>query len=67
MIRYKDFATGKPKFTRGRFVKWIFGGPLNAPLAVIELPRSMLFVPAYCLTAESRRELPPVPSSESVI
>lgn len=64
MIRYKNFIDGKPRFTRGKFVKWIFGGPLNAPQAVIELPRSLLFIPDYCLTVESRKTLPPVPSQE---
>ena len=55
MIRYKDFVTGKPKFTRGTFRKWTDPqGPLGVRYAIITLPRSELLIPAYCLTAESR-------------
>lgn len=54
---YKDFVTGKPKFTRGRFICWQKGGPLNAKYAVFQLPRSELYVPIYCLTDEAKRRI----------
>lgn len=66
MIRYKDFDTQKQHFTRGKFVKWIRGGPLNAWMAVIKRKRSTLFIPDYCLTPESRQSLPR-PSDEDAI
>lgn len=50
---YKDFETGKPRYTRGRFVGWQQGGPLNAKYALFKCPSTVLAVPRYCLTAES--------------
>ena len=61
MIIYKDFATGRKRRTNGRFVRWEKGGPLNELYAIIELPRSVLMIPRYCMTVESRLELPDVP------
>jgi len=54
---YKDFVTGKPKWTRGRFIGWERGGPLNAKYAVFQLPRSELYVPHYCLTKEAEQRI----------
>ena len=52
---YKDFATGKAKFTRGMFVGWQRGGPLNANYAVFQNRRSTVYVPEYCLTRETKQ------------
>ena len=55
---YKDFATGKPKWTRGRLVGWHGpDGPLNVMYAAFDRGRSMIFVPEYCLTTESKRAI----------
>ncbi len=67
MIHYKDFVTGAPKKTRGKFSKWERGGPLNAWYARVECPRSVLFIPHYCLTVESRRALPPLPKATGAV
>lgn len=57
-INYKDIVTGKLKKTRGRFVRWERGGPLNSIGAIVELPKSVLFIPRYLLTPDSRAALP---------
>lgn len=64
MIRYKDFATGKQKFSRGTFDHWERGGPLNAWLAIVTCRASALAIPSYCLTPESRKALPAIPQEE---
>jgi hypothetical protein len=64
---YRDFATGKLKFTRGRFTNWTRGGPLNAWYAVFQRQSSTLLIPEYCLTAATRRSLPPKPEASPVI
>lgn len=56
---YKDFDTGKIRFTRGRFVQWYRGGILNAWYAVFERKSDTLFIPEYCLTPETDRLLSP--------
>jgi hypothetical protein len=57
-ITYKDFATGKPKWTRGRFAFWTEPtGLLNVRYAVIHRERSDILIPVYCLTAESKRAI----------
>ena len=57
-LTYKDFVTGKPKWTRGQFREWTDRqGPLNARYAVIERGRSALLIPEYCLTPESKRAI----------
>lgn len=56
---YKDIATGGIKWTRGRFVKWTQPtGLLNARYAVFQLPKSVVLVPEYCLTKDTRNQLP---------
>ena len=55
---YKDLATGKLRYTCGEFSNWTRGGPLNARYAVFRLRRSVLFVPEYCLSPETRAALP---------
>ena len=53
---YKDFVTGKLKRTYGRFVKWHIGG-IAGVYAVFSLPASNLFIPAYCLTPETKKAI----------
>ncbi len=50
---YKDFVTSKLKRTYGRFVKWHIGG-IASFYAVFTLPASTLFIPACCLTPETK-------------
>lgn len=57
-LTYTDFVTGKPKWTRGEFKGWTKGGPLGAKYAVFQRSRSVLYIPAYCLTVETRQSLP---------
>jgi len=61
MYTYKDFETGDIKRTRGEFLKWQRGGVLNAWGVVFKNPRSVLFVPEYLLTAETRERIPKRP------
>jgi len=63
---YKDFDTGKPRWTRGKFLRWGRGGLLNAWYAVFVLPRSgFLYIPDYCLRADTKAALPPIPKVDS--
>lgn len=61
---YKDFVTRKPKFTKGKFSNWTRGGPLNAWYAVFVRRSSVLYIPEYCLTTETRKSIPPQPNEE---
>lgn len=54
---YKDFLTGKVKWTRGRFAGWTKGGILNATYAVFQRRTDTIYVPAYCLTPETRQAI----------
>lgn len=55
---YKDFETGKPKWTKGRFREWTEPtGLLNVRYAVIDRGASTLFIPEYCLTPDSKRSM----------
>lgn len=61
MSRYtfKDFATGKVRYTRGRFVGWSKPqGPLAVRYACFENRASVVHVPEYCLTTETLDILP---------
>jgi hypothetical protein len=60
---YRDFLSGKLHYTRGEFANWTRGGPLNAWCAVFRRRRSVLFVPEYLLTPETRQALPPPPQA----
>lgn len=56
---YRDFATGKTRYTRGQFAGWTQPtGPLNARYAIFCRKGDTLYVPAYCLSKESREQLP---------
>ena len=55
---YKDFATGKQRWTRGEFRGWSeTTGPLGARYAIFQNPRGTVCVPAYCLTSETMTRL----------
>jgi hypothetical protein len=54
---YKDFETRKKRWTRGKFVGWQRGGPLNVQYAVFQNRRGAVLVPEYCLTSETRKAL----------
>lgn len=59
---FKDFITGKIRYTRGQFVQWQKDGPLNAWGVLFANRASVAWVPEYLLTAESRAALPKRPS-----
>lgn len=54
---HPDFPKNKPQFTRGRFTQWMTDG-LGIRRAVFRRQGSFLFIPEYCLTAETRALLP---------
>jgi hypothetical protein len=54
---YKDITTGRTRFTRGVFVGWQTGGLLNVKHAEFHTQRGCLFVPEYCLTPETKKQL----------
>lgn len=56
---YRDFESGRLRWTRGRFQNWQRGGLLNAWHAVFVRKGDALLVPEYCLTAETKAALPP--------
>ncbi len=58
MYTYKDFVSGKIRRTRGRFLRWERGGILMAWGVTFELPMSVLWVPHYLLTPETRAAIP---------
>lgn len=58
MYTYKDFQTGKMRRTKGKFLGWHQGGPLNAWYAKFQLSAILLYVPEYLLTRETRQQLP---------
>lgn len=57
IYRYKDFVTGKPKWTTGTFAGWQRMGLLNAPHAIFHNRASTIYVPHYCLTKETQEML----------
>lgn len=61
---FKDFITGRLRYTRGTFSNWTQGGPLNAWYAVFCTPRGHVLIPEYLLTAETRAALPARGSEE---
>jgi hypothetical protein len=58
---YKEFASGKMRWTRGRFSGWKRGGPLNVKYAMFQTRRSTLFIPEYCLTREALNAIRSLP------
>ena len=52
---YKDFVTGKIRFTRGDFIGWTSGtGIIGAKYAVFHNRSVDILVPEYLLTPETR-------------
>jgi hypothetical protein len=64
-IYYRDFITHKRKYTRGSFIEWTRGGPLNAWYAVVALPSETLLIPEYCL--EQGQNIPPKPHDDAAV
>ena len=58
---YRDFVTGKMRWTCGKFVAWTQDGPLHAWGAFFQRRASVLWIPAYLLTPDTRKMLPPIP------
>lgn len=63
---YKDFETRKIRYTRGKFLHWQRGGLLNAWGAVFACHSSIVFVPEYLLTPETRAAIPERPRDGGV-
>jgi hypothetical protein len=62
---YKDFISGKVRRTFGTFESWQGPtGPLNAFYAVFRTPKTVVCVPEYSLTIESRQRLPKPPERD---
>lgn len=58
MYTYKDFVTGKTKKTFGKFGGFTNPtGPLDIKYAIFKNRCSDLFVPIYCLTAETMNSI----------
>jgi len=58
IYRFKDFDTGKHRFTRGRFAGWTSStGLLKVRYAVFALKASEILVPEYLLTFETKQML----------
>jgi hypothetical protein len=54
--KYKDFATGKPHWTRKQFIGWTEKtGLLNVRYAIFNSRGGDLLVPEYCLSADSKK------------
>lgn len=54
MYRFKDFETGKPRWTKGKFVGWKKGGRFEIWYAIFETRCSVLWIPEYLLTKETK-------------
>ena len=55
---YKDFVTGKTRFTRGSFVGWSERtGPLHVHYALFVTACTTISVPRYCVTLETLEKI----------
>jgi len=55
---YKDFNTAKIRYTRGKFVGWSKKtGPLNVRYAGFDRGATILWIPFYLLTKETRASI----------
>jgi hypothetical protein len=54
LIRYRDFVTGKPRFTRGTPVSVITDG-LGIERLVVERRSDTLFIALWCLDRDAKR------------
>lgn len=58
---YKDFITGKPRYTRGKFIGWSEpAGPLGVRYAGFLRQVTLLWIPHYLLTPTTKADLPAV-------
>jgi hypothetical protein len=57
VYRYKDFVTGKLRFTRGRFVGWINLTIFEIPYAIFKRKWDNVLVPKYLLTKETLNKI----------
>lgn len=55
---YRDFVTGRPRWTRAPFVGWFKDG-LGIWRAVFARRHEDLLIPEYCLTKETKAAIPP--------
>jgi len=68
MYTYKDFVTGKPKRTRGRFAGWTQPtGLLQVRYAIFRNRYSDILVPEYCLTPETRLAVEAITAAEKLL
>ena len=66
MYSYKDFVTGKVRRTNGVFINWSEPtGLLHMRYAIFRRRCTILAVPVYLLTKETRALLPPYEESET--
>ena len=55
---YKDFVTGKIRFTKGRFDGWTPGtGIIGAKYAIFRTKATEILVPEYLLTKETKDQI----------
>ena len=52
---YKDFITGKLHWTQGVFRGWIKGGLIGCRYACFHRRKSIIYVPEYLLTKETKQ------------
>lgn len=61
MYTYKDIGTGKIRKTHGEFSGWQKGGILGAQCAVFQNARSVIYIPVYLLTPETKAKIGDMP------
>ena len=54
---YNDLESRKLRYTRGKFIGWQWGGLLSLRGAVFQRSRSVIFIPEYLLTSETREAI----------
>ena len=55
---YKDFVTGKIRFTKGIFIGWTAGaGIIQVKYAIFKTRASEILVPEYLLTKETKAQI----------
>ena len=55
---YRDFVTGRPRWTRGKFIEWYKDG-WGIWRAVFARKSDVLLMPEYCMTKETKAVIPP--------
>lgn len=55
---FKDFITGRQRWTNGTFIGWTEPtGLLKSRYAIFQRPNTTLFVPEYLLSKESKQTI----------